>query len=509
MGQQEASSRTRVFLWNSIFSILNLLVALLSTIVLVPFYLRYIDKGVYGAWLASGNVISWLGMIDPGLSLVVQQKVAYAYGANDQEALGEWVGTSLLLNGVIAIILMLGGVGVAGYLPTLLNLPCDMPTGDLIVSFIWSVIGTAAFLFSFGAASINMGLQSRFGAGGIGAGAQIIRVVLIFVLLISGYGLVSIGLACAISGLVAMLGSCIYLCWRLRREGVRVRVSASGIRRLLGFLSYTSLLRVGHTLFQYMDLFFVARLLGAESVTILRLSRASVDMCSTFAQRPAATIQAPITHIIGEGGIAHARNVAVRFICIEVWLLAYIAGGLTIFNGPFVRLWVGTGFYGGDLLNVVLVIGFLANAFTMVLFNLCFAAGNIKKSSLVFMAQGCIYMVLLLLFAPRFGLIGAALASVFSFLAAPIWYFPLSFGSLYIAHRKEWGIVIEATAYAAAASVLAGICVHWTLIRTWTELWIVAFSYSLAFLFTLLLTSSAFRCEFATMVASIRRKLTF
>ena len=61
---------------------------MITGIIMVPLYLRFIPFEVYGAWLASGNMLAWLSTIDPGLTLVLQQRIAAAYGNQDFKAIG-------------------------------------------------------------------------------------------------------------------------------------------------------------------------------------------------------------------------------------------------------------------------------------------------------------------------------------------------------------------------------------------------------------------------------------
>lgn len=43
-------------------------------IILVPIYLVYIPKDLYGYWLATGNILTIISLLDPGIGGVVTQK---------------------------------------------------------------------------------------------------------------------------------------------------------------------------------------------------------------------------------------------------------------------------------------------------------------------------------------------------------------------------------------------------------------------------------------------------
>ena len=50
---------------------------------MVPLYLKYISAETYGVWLATGNVLFWLGVLDPGFSQVIVQRISLYYGADN------------------------------------------------------------------------------------------------------------------------------------------------------------------------------------------------------------------------------------------------------------------------------------------------------------------------------------------------------------------------------------------------------------------------------------------
>lgn len=497
MTETPKPSRRGTFFWNAAFSILGLVLALISTFILIPLYLKYIDSKVYGAWLASGNIISWLGMVDPGLSLVVQQKVAYAYGARDNRSLGEWIGAGLLINGIVCCALAASGLAIAIIIPSLLKLPENLPVYDLQVSFAWAVVGTAISVFSFGTTSINTGLQGVWGAGAINIVSQVVRIVTIWMLLRSGCGLQSIGIAGMVSGAVAASLSGLLLWRQLQRERIEVVLSLSSVRKLIGFLSFTSLLRIGHTASQYLDLFVVARVLGPENVTILRLSRSAAEMCGTFIQRPAAAIQSPLTHLLGEGAVPRAKEICLRFISLEMWGVIYSAGGLLFFNNWFMKHWVGGELYGGDLLNAALVAGFALNAIVMVLFNLSFAAGGIRDSSLVFLLNGLLYVALLYVLTPGWGLIGVACAGLLSSLLVPAIHFPRACARLYRFGAPEMRAVLFAVLGGGIALGASGAIIVLLRLNGGSLLHGISglVAYSLAFFGALSIVSASFRAE--------------
>ena len=71
-------------LWNFFFLNLRTVIAIINGILIVPLYLHYININLYGGWLATGNIMMWLSIADPGVGDVLLQKIGNALGKDDQ-----------------------------------------------------------------------------------------------------------------------------------------------------------------------------------------------------------------------------------------------------------------------------------------------------------------------------------------------------------------------------------------------------------------------------------------
>jgi len=112
--------------WNLFFHYVSIALALVSGVVLVPLYLRFIPLYLYGAWLATGNILAWLTVIDPGLSTVLQQRAGMAYGRRDVAELGSLLTGGVLLSGAIALLVLIAGLASSGFLIGWLNLTTSL-----------------------------------------------------------------------------------------------------------------------------------------------------------------------------------------------------------------------------------------------------------------------------------------------------------------------------------------------------------------------------------------------
>ncbi|MCS2667844.1 hypothetical protein NXY34_04820 [Bacteroides fragilis] len=98
-------------------------------IILVPIYLVYIPKDLYGYWLATGNILTIISLLDPGIGGVVTQKVSYYYGKMDCRSVGCYSFNGVLLSVIIALLVFIVGILLSEKISLFLNVPYEYQEG--------------------------------------------------------------------------------------------------------------------------------------------------------------------------------------------------------------------------------------------------------------------------------------------------------------------------------------------------------------------------------------------
>jgi len=477
------------------FLLLGIVLPFVSGVLLVPLYLRYIPTHLYGAWLATGNVLAWLTIVDPGVAAILQQRVANAYGANEHMAISAWVGGGLAISGCVIIIIIALGFSVSEMLPALIHIPSSGETDVLVRAFQWSVVGSALTVFAFSLAAINQGLQSSFWIGVIYNGALIVRIATVILLLKCGLGLMALGIASVLMGSCFVLGQATYLVYRMKSEGFSFTVDPREIRNIGSLLSFTALSRVAGTLANNLDLFLVARSLGVTDVTILKFSKSLPEMSRLVIDRPYAAMQPALSHLLGSGNMARARELLLRLFILSTSLLVLIGGCFVAFNRDFVQLWVGAKFYAGNTINLLIVAWALGSVIISVTSAVCFAAGDIRKNSLASMAQAVAYLPLLWAGAHWFGILGVLLASLLSIGLTQGVYLPKAFVRIYEVSPKECKLLAKTATISGVAAILV-ILMFWDVRSTnWFGLCLRVTEFTGCYIAFVLLLSSEVRAE--------------
>ena len=495
-------SRRRTTKWNLFFHYSAFALAIVSGIVLVPLYLRSISLNLYGAWLATGNILAWITIVDPGLSWVLQQRSGVAYGKRDSEQLNALLTGGIMLSAAFSLLLIIIGLVTSRYLGAWLNLTNIEAIGTIKQAFIIEVVGTSLMFFSFGVTSFNQGLQSSLGIGIVYITATGAGIALTALLLYEGVGLVALPLGTVVRGLGLTLGNAAYLFWRYRTEKMRYRFSIRGVSALVKLSSFTFLSRGASVIATNMDAYAITRYLGPAVAPILILTRKAPDVSRMIIERPSAAVMPAVSHLVGTGELARGREVLLQMLQFILRLLGLFSAGFIVFNDDFVRLWVGKEIFAGYTVNVVIVLALVVTALTTVLSNLCFSLGNIRGNSIVGFFQGLLSMSLIILGTKYWGILGVAVAPLLAMLCVSAWYYPRTFARLVKLERADVITLTREALASVASAMIAMSAFIWITTKTWPILILAVTAFCTVYLVALSLMSKTFLSDVSGVLRS-------
>ena len=271
-------SRRSATLWNAVFLYAELASMLIRNLALVPIYLHHISLAEYGAWLATASLLTYLSSMDLGLTSVLPQQLAAAYGARDLERLSSVMATGLVVCLGIAVGMLALGAGLSPLLPRTLHLDPDVRE-RLVGSLLLGAVSLGLNLLGQSLAAILRAFQRPVLPGLAGIAADVVSIALTLVLLQRGFGLYALASCLVARGatlllvngaaLVAVMGGSRGLSFRWSKEAARTLWS-------LSFVQFAA--RITSQLSAMADPYLIGLLLGAESTAAYVLTVRAVDM---------------------------------------------------------------------------------------------------------------------------------------------------------------------------------------------------------------------------------------
>ena len=503
-----ARDRTRLATTRSnlILRYASLATATATGFIMVPLYLAYIPADIYGFWLAAGYFLVLMTTCDPGLSVVLQQKVAAAYGQRNMALVGAHIGSGLFLSAIVCSLVLLAGVTLAFWVPSLVGVTSPDAAKTLSLSFSFAIAGTALALFSFSISAINQGLQSSWAASGVVLLVNVVSSALTAVMLIKGLGVQAIAIGAVVAGGASTLAQATYLILRLRVERCPVSLSNSHTKSLGEVFTYTIVGRAASAAANNIDLLVVCKLIDARAVVMLSVSRKAVELSRELVNQLVVSFMPALSHLQSEGAVERTAAVVTRLTRILIWLSGFVVGGVMCFNDDFVSLWLGGEQFVGASLNLMLATALLIGIGVTFLQNIGICLGNFKGNSIASAVQSVAYVGLVVAGSMSYGLAGTILAPALAPLLGPLYYYVTSVRrSIRLSAESQKALGIQA-ALAGAVTLAAVALFSRVGVHDWYRFFATIVAYTGAFLLLACSCSVILRSELRCLFG-IRAKL--
>jgi O-antigen/teichoic acid export membrane protein len=452
----EQISRRRATVANLAYQYASLTLGIIGGLILVPLYLRFIDIGLYGAWLASGNTIAWLALMDPGLNELLRQQVAKFYGERNFDQLGRAIGTGWAIMAALAIITVGIGVVLASYMPSWFVEDSGQIRELSLCIFLASV--SAALVFFYGApAAVLQGFQKSGSFTVIYIASYTFGYVLTILLLYRGAGLKSLPIGTVVSGgLMSLFCSAHMLYFAKRRLHIPLRWATEYLNNIKSLIGATFLLQASRILTVNCNEFLTGLLLGKEIVPVVSFTRKLWDLALMFSQRISVAFMPGLAHLWGEGQRRRVGEVAVKMLHVTLWVFGIAAAVILAFNRSFLELWVGIGFFAGHRFNALMALGTFFYVYTYATGQVLYAANDIKSPAVAGVLQSLFRILIIVCFLKIVGIDAIAAATLVSSLAMALIYFRKRFSQYLEIHGLgvEWSGL--ATLVAAMGVGIAG-----------------------------------------------------
>jgi O-antigen/teichoic acid export membrane protein len=400
-----------------ISSYASLFLGVVKGLVLIPIYLYYIDDRLYGAWLATGSIVAYLGLFDFGLGGVLIQRVASNYGKRDFRHLGSILGTGLSIGLVLSFIPLFLGLLLSSWVPDIVKITGG-DAEELRHAFIIAAVGTSLMLGMYHVGGVLTALQRQIVHGMLLVFGDILGIAVTVILLLNGYGLLAIPAGTLIWALISFLGDGLYLWWFIRKKmfQVSIRFKGEDFKDLFLHSVWQFGSRSAYTIARQSDNFIIAALIDPLLCTVFTLTKKASDMLALLVRHFIGAFLPGLAHLHGEDDREKLKNITSLLFKIASLSGVCFMGGYLFLNEEFVRLWVGSKYFGGMILTGL----FCITAFFMILstffYNVIFAKGEIISAARANISEAIIRIPLSIFLVIFWGIKGAALASVVAIL---------------------------------------------------------------------------------------------
>jgi O-antigen/teichoic acid export membrane protein len=436
----------------------SIALSIIKGIVLVPVYLYYIDDRLYGAWLATGSIIAYFGLLDFGLNGVLVQRIASNYGKEDIDRLGSVLGTGVIIGLSLSSVPLLLGILISPWITDIVKIT-SIQSSQLRLAFILAAVGASLMLTMYCVGGVLIALQRQIVHGTVLFIGDILGIVAIVTMLMSGYGLIAIPLGTLVWALFSALIDGLYLWWFVKKKlpQVSIRFNREEVKDLCFHSVWQFGARSASTASRESDNLIVGALLDPRLCTVLTFTRKASDILAQLVKHIAGAFLPGLSHLHGEDDKVKFKKITLLLFKITSLLGICLMGSFLFLNEGFIKLWVGSKYYGGFVLTSLFCIyGFfviLATTF----YNVIFAKGEMITTAKANLAEAFLRIPLCIVFVWLWGIKGAAIAAALAIIPTSFWIQAKSFIKVLHLSRKDILTVIRTMGLQILVALTVGI----------------------------------------------------
>ena len=390
-------SKYSASLFNILYSSTNSIIIIINGIILVPMYFRFMPVSTYGAWLATGNVVAMLGLVEAGFSSVVTQKMSVALADKDRNKFMQLASANLFTGFFMSLSIFVLGSLFSLFIADWINAD-DVIHEEITLAFIISLASSSISLIVSFLGVFPQVWQETRRTGFLSTIANIFGVISLILYLYLGYGVVALALGYLTRSIFNFLTLGVWVLQKWNQKKLpRPTFEISIIKILLVGSFYPFLSKISNVIMSNSQSFIIAAFICPSTAAVYDITSKIAVVGSNFVGVMNSSFFGLFSLTFASKNMIEINNlikrVTLSFITILFSFLLYAL----VFTKPFVHFWVGLDKYGGDVLLFFIVLSLLITHFKRYFNNLLYTGGLIDKSAKLDIISMFLYVLLLLL----------------------------------------------------------------------------------------------------------------
>jgi O-antigen/teichoic acid export membrane protein len=422
--------------------------------------LHAVGDASFGLWVLVSGLLGYYGLLDLGTRNAVIRFVARHNAQKDYDSLSSVVSTALATYFAIGVAVLVLALVFAWRLQDIFAFQSaqDLADGKRLVLILGAGAAIGFPLSAFG--GVLEGMQQFVRIGVVQATATITRAFVVVLFLRLGYGIVAVGAITVLFNVVAGLVNA----WYVLRHMPHVRLAFVGVRRetlvtLAGFGVVTFWVSIANRMRFESDSLVIGNLIGLQMVAVFAIG-AKVLAYSTELVAAMASVFTPI---LSHADALGDRDLLIRMTYTGNYYASLLAFPITVvllfFGKLMIALWVGPQYTLSYTVLAIIAIPMAMYVSQSGSTRMLYGRGLHKSLAKLLFFEGAANLVLSVLLARRFGIVGVAWGTAIPLLATSLVALPwLSCRALGTSMGSYWKAAqLPALLMVAPLAVLFGI----------------------------------------------------
>lgn len=342
MTEQVTTSKRLVH--NTFYNVVMLMANAVIAFLLIRFFLGRLGEARYGVWVLIGSVFRYRMVLGMGLNSAINRRIPMYLAQADEQGVGSVISTALLFFSMVAAVLALLSVLLYFKIDDWFAIEASLIPAARRLVLIVGLSFAASTPLQLTTAVLS-GLQ-RFDVISIVTLVVLTtRTILLVLLLVRGYGLLTLGYIYGISEIVARAAQYFYA--RRLLGGVSVAwqsVNRTLLKEMLFYGMNTFFYATGALIVYRASETIIGIFLGTAEVAQFSVAAAGVLLLSQFLQAFTAAIKPAVSDLDARDDQVRVRQIAFLTQKYSLLLLVPAAVFLVVMGREFLTVWVGAKF---------------------------------------------------------------------------------------------------------------------------------------------------------------------
>ena len=388
-------SRKKATIIQAVGGYINTSILVVQGLLLIPLYLHYIDIKTYGFWLATGGILSMLGVMNLSIGNMLIQRIAKAFGKQDDKQIGAYFINGMLIYFFICSLLTIIGWSISIWIPYILKINGNQA---LLIQqcFMLAVIALAVGMFNECLRGFSQGmLRPTIPIVGMIFG-RIGGLVATVFLLTQGFGLWSIPLGILINELIILTVNIFNAVSLFRSLLIKISFDIKIIKEYLKISPVLTLASVGKTISNSSEPLLITMFLGPQITAIYMVNRKAADIIFSLLNVFVGSTMGTFSHLVSN---QNKENIAVVMKSLIILCFSIGAIGFATYvgaNEAFISLWVGESFSLNKSIILLIALASFSRVFGGLIRRMLFGLGEFVVPSILVFFESIVSILLVI-----------------------------------------------------------------------------------------------------------------
>lgn len=399
-------------------SYINLAISCLIPFIYTPIMLEMLGQAEYGLYSLSNSVVGYLSLLSFGFGSTIVRYLSKYRAENDRERLEETYGFFLLLYGMLAILVLAGGMVISSHVNTIFDR--GLQAGELQQMKVLVMIMAFNTALSFPLSvfsSVAIAHERYFFRKILDIISTVAGPIANLIALYLGYASVGMALAGTATQLLFAPISIVYCFKEIKLRPRFAKLPKGLIREMIGFSVFVFIGSIVDMLFWATDKVILGMLASSVAIAVYNVGGTFNNMVMSLSTSISGVLVPKITGMVVTNTDKNQwTDLFIKVGRIQFLVIALIVSGFSVFGRVFIDLWAGPeygdAFWVAVLTMFPLCIPLIQNT------GISFITAQNKHQfrSIVYLIIAIVNVISTYLIVPYMGIIGAALCSCVSYL---------------------------------------------------------------------------------------------